>query len=217
MAHTYDTKNRVFSSANPATVEVTPTSGATLLVVGIVTYLNITRTGGAPTFNGDTLTQVGSVETASESNVEMWYLADPSIGTFDVSIPNTNGKSMFIVASVYKAQAGHTSTLDVTNQNNAVSANPSVAVTTTEDGDVLVDVMGDGNTNNPSANSDILLYSTDNGGMSDNHQYALQANAGAKTMSWTVASDDWAMIVGAFKEVATGPIGHPWYYIPRTQ
>jgi len=212
MAHTFDTKNRIFRNVNPATIEITPTSGATVLVLGIVVYGSTGRTGGAPTFNGDTLTQVGTVETATESNVEMWYLADPSIGTYDVSLPNTNSRNMYIVASVYKAQAGHTSTLDVTNQDSTLSANPSISVTTTEDGDVLVDVLGDGYSVNPSDNSDILLYSTDNGAMSDNHQYALQGSAGGKTLSWVCGSDDWAMIVSAFKEVAAPITGHPWFY-----
>lgn len=213
MAHTYDTKNRNSGAGNPVQVAITPTAGATLLVVGIVTEGIIQRTGAVPSFDGVNLTQVGTVETALETNVEMWYLADPSIGLNNVVVPNTGAKNLFIVVSVYKAQAGHSSVLDVTDQDNDVNFTPSVSVTTTVDGDAIVDVMGDGFLGLPNTHNQTLLYSTDNGSFTDNHQYALQANFGAITFQWTTheINDDWAMIVGAFKEVAA-VTGHPWFY-----
>lgn len=201
-AHTFDTKNRATGDSNPLTVSVTPTSGATLLVLTIVTYFSTARTGGAPTFNGVALTQVGTVEAAEETNVEMWYLANPSIGTYNVSIPNTNTRIMYVVASVYKASTGFTSKFDVVNQSNNTTANPSLSVTPTVNGAVIVDVMGSGYGDAPTGNSDVVLYSVDSGSYSDNHQYELQATAGLTSHWWTVAADDWCMIVAAFKLVA---------------
>ena len=47
----------------------------------------------------------------------------------------------------------------------------------------------------------------DDGSYSDNHQYYIKAGAGAQSISWTIASDDHAMVVAAFKVVAvTQPI-----------
>jgi hypothetical protein len=73
-------------------------------------------------------------------------------------------------------------------------------VDTNVDGDVVVDVLGHGYHKVPTANSHTLLYSTDDGAYTDNAQYALQVTAGSITLSWTANADDWAMIVGAFKE-----------------
>ena len=213
MAHTYDTKNRVSDNANPVLVPVTPTAGATLLVVGIVVTTDVARAGGAPTFDGDALTQVGGVETAVELNVELWYLLNPNIGLANVSVPNTGALSIHVVASVYKAQAGGSTEFDVSNNNNDTSDTASLTVTPTVNGAVIVDTMGHGYFQLPNSNNRTLLYSVDNGVQSDNAQYALQAIAAAITFTWTtLAGDDWAMIIAAFKEIPPVPTGHPWFY-----
>ena len=210
--HTYDTKARFTGSSNPLTQSYTCGSGATLLVLGIVTAGNTARTGGAPTYNGVAMTQVDSTRIATEVNVEMWYLADPSTGSaYTISVPNSNTRTLYVTASSYKAASGKTSILDVSNggQDTTGSANPYVCVTTTADGDAIVDILGDGLDTAPTANDGAytLLYSTDDGAYSDNAQYRLQPAAGMDCPDWTVASDDWAMVVGAFKEVTAGVVG----------
>jgi len=204
MTHTYDTKNRVASTSNPVNVPITPTSGATLLVLGMQIHETTARAGGAPTFNGEALSQIGSVETAAETNCEMWYLLNPSIGTYNIVIPNTNTREVRAVGSVYKAQGGYASELDVYDGIDLVRDNPSLTVVTTGDGCVLVDVMGNGQLNPPSANTHTLLYKVDNGSDSDNHQYGLQTSAGEITLGWTESLDDWCMILAGFKEVLAG-------------
>ena len=204
MTHTYDTKNRVSATSNPVNVSITPTSGATLLVLGMQIHEGTARTGGAPTFNGVALTQIGTVETAAETNCEMWYLLNPSIGTYNIVIPNTNTREVRAVGSVYKAQGGYASEFDVYDGIDLVRDNPSLTVVTTGDGCVLVDVMGNGQLTPPSASTHTELYSVDNGSDSDNHQYGLQTSAGEITLGWTESMDDWCMILAAFKEVAAG-------------
>jgi hypothetical protein len=200
-AHTYDTKLRGTGSANPQTLSYTCGSGTTLLVLGIVTEGATARTGGAPTYNGVAMTQVDTTRTATETNVEMWYLANPSTGSaYDISVPNSNTLTLYLIASSYKAASGYTSTLDVSNGTTGSTADPSLSVTTNVDGDVVVDILGHGYHKIPTANSHSLLYSTDDGAYTDSAQYALQASAGLITLSWTANADDWAMIVGAFKE-----------------
>jgi hypothetical protein len=200
-AHTYDTKLRGTGSANPQTLSYTCGSGATLLVLGIVAEGATSRTGGAPTFDGVAMTQVDSTQTATETNVEMWYLVNPSTGSaYDISVPNSNTLTLYLIASSYKAASGYTSALDVSNGTTGSTANPSLLVDTNVDGDVVVDVLGHGYHKVPTANSHTLLYSTDDGAYTDNAQYALQVTAGSITLSWTANADDWAMIVGAFKE-----------------
>ena len=200
--HTFDTKNRVTGTSNPLVVPITPTTGATVLVLGIVCDGAISRIGGTPTYNGDDMTYITGAN-AIETNVEMWYILNPDIGTYNVSIPNTQPEDLWAVVSVFKASSGYTSELDVSNSDDAVGANPSVTVTTTEDGDVIVDVMGSGHYEIPTDNSDILLYSAAVASHCDNHQYALDETAGERTLSWTQTGDDWCMAVAAFKLVST--------------
>lgn len=207
MAHTYDTKNRTEKDdSNPVLVSITPTSGATLLVLGLVMKYDVDRTGGAPTFDGVALTQAGSTQkSTTEATAELWYLISPSIGTYNVSVPNTGAEEINAVASVFKAGAGLVSAFDVVTGGNGESADPSFNITPTVDGAVIVDVMGTGKDTVPYGNTQTILYSTDNGSYSDNHQYALQATAGQITFGWSVAYDDWAMVVAAFKTVSDGP------------
>jgi hypothetical protein len=72
-----------------------------------------------------------------------------------------------------------------------------------ENGGVGVDVLGDGYNSKPTYNSGVILYSTDDGQYSDNAQYTLTSTS---SVGWTVASDDWCMIVVAFKELAGGAV-----------
>ncbi|MEP7137144.1 MAG: MBG domain-containing protein, partial [Chloroflexota bacterium] len=204
-AHTFGTTIRFTGNGNPLTQNYTIGATGTLLVVSIVTDGNAARTGGAPTYNGIALTQA-DVNRASgtETITELWYLVSPPTGAaYAISIPNTApSRTLYVIASSYSAQAGFTSAFDVANGNtNAGSANPSVSVTTTANGDTIVAAMGNGNTAAPGARTGTNLFSVDNGSFSDNGQYSLQAAAGAIAMGWTVTTDDWGVVVAAFKEI----------------
>jgi hypothetical protein len=203
-AHTFDTKLRFTGATSPLTNSYTCGTGATLLVVSVVTAGSTNRAGGNPTYNGITLSQADQLRkyaTSPETSCELFYLLAPPTGSvYTISVPNTGGRTLYVVASSYKAQAGYTSALDVTNGNTGLSANPSVSVTTTTNGDVIVGVMGNGLTSVPTGRSGTVLYETDNGQHIDAAQYYLQTNLGVWATSWTIASDDWCVCVAAFKE-----------------
>ena len=202
MAHTFDTKNRTTGAANPINIAYTAGQGTTLLVVGIVVAGGVQRAGGAPTFSGVAMTQVDSTRVATETNCELWYLTNPNVSAGTIlSIPNTGTLTCHVITSSYKASPGKTSILDISTGNIGAGANPSLSVTTTANGCTIVDILGHGDNNIPTGNNQILLFSTDNGGYTDNAQYALQAAAGLISMSWTVPADDWCMVVGAFREI----------------
>ena len=212
MTHTYQSKSYIFDNANPTLVAITPAAGATLLVVGITKWSPAARAGGAPTFNGDPMTMVGTAESSTETYIELWYLIDPSIGAFNISVPNTNTDDIALHASVYAAQAGYTTEFDVKNQTSAEAGSPTINITPTANGDAVIDITASGDGTWPSAWSQTLLYRNDHGGWVDGSQYALQAVAGLLTFSWTIPNDDWSIIVAAFKEVAPAVSGHPWFY-----
>ena len=207
MAHSFDTTTRFTGSGSPVTQAYTCGSGTTVLCVTIVTEGGTDRTGGAPTYNGVALTQADSTRkhsAAPEQSAELWYLLAPATGSsLTISVPNTGSFNLFCQASSYKAGAGKTSALDTSNGGSGASSNPSVSVTTTLGGAVIVAVLGDGAASNPSAQTGTLLSSTDNGAFSDSHQYTLQTFAGAVASGWTVSTDDWGCCVAAFKEVTS--------------
>jgi hypothetical protein len=204
----YDTSARGTGASNPQTLSYTCGASAKLLVLGIVTAGGTIRAGGAPTYNGVAMTQVDANRSATETCCELWYLLNPDVSSaHDVSVPNTGTKTVYLLASSYKpVTAGNSFAYDTANGAVETSANPDVTVTTTVNNDVVVAVLGDGLDTKPTAQSYELLFSTDDGAYSDNLQYTIQEAAGNVTMSWTVASDDWCMCVGAWKEVGGG---HP--------
>ncbi|HNB88026.1 MAG TPA: hypothetical protein PLL38_15395, partial [Anaerolineales bacterium] len=205
LTNIFDTSIRFTGTGNPLTQSYTIGSGGDLLVVSIVAGGATSRTGGAPTYNGVALTQADATRTATETVTEMWYLVNPPNGAaYNISIPNNGGLTLYATASSYFAQSGYTYALDVANGNtNGNSANPSVSVTTTTNGDVIVGAMGNGNNAAPTGRSGTMLYENDNGLFSDNSQYFYQGTAGAYATSWTITADDWGVVVAAFKPVPT--------------
>ncbi|MDP3297141.1 MAG: hypothetical protein Q8N09_06045 [Thermodesulfovibrionia bacterium] len=211
-AHTFDTNLRFTGATSPLTSNYTAGAGATVLVLGIVTAGATDRAGGAPTYNGVALTQADITRkyaTSPETSSELWYLINPPTGSaYSISVPNVFALTLRVQASTYKAQSGYTSALDVSGGNTGNTLNPSVSVTTTVNGDVIVGVLGDGAAMAPSAQTGINLNRTDNGAYSDSNQYYLQATAGAWGTGWTVAADDWGLVVAAFKERAQTTLGN---------
>jgi hypothetical protein len=209
MAHTLD--NSFYwggnNPTNPYTTSYTCGAGATLLVFSLV-YDGRTdlRPAGAPTYNNVSMTQVDIIReyTSSETAVEMWYLSNPSNGTYTFSYQQSVGRLCYLVLSSYKASTGYTSIFNISTGNATSGSNPSCNVITTQNNCVLVAVLGSGYLNKPTGCSHTSLYSTDRGSRSDSHQYALQSTAGSISLSWTCPTDDWCMIVGAWAEKLLG-------------
>jgi hypothetical protein len=206
MAHTFDTSLRFTGSSSPVTANYTCGTGTTVLVLGIIVGGSTARAGGAPTYNGVAMTAVytGIMAASSpETNVDMYYLLNPPTGSaYQISIPNTGTKSLYCMASSYKAASGNTSALDVQNNATNTSTNPTCSVTTTADA-VLIACVGDGaQTWSPTGRTGTQLGDYDDGNYGDGHQYYIKTGAGSQAMAWTFGtSEDWAEIVAAFKEV----------------
>ncbi len=214
-AHNFDTSETdgtttFATTPNPRTISYTAGSGSTVMVLNIFTATLTARAGGAPTFNGKTFTQVGTRQTSGatgEGAVEMWYLLLTAADTgsaYTVSVPNTGSLAMRIHVSTYKSASGE-SALDVSAQTSAnPGTNPSQSITTTVDGDVMVDALFTGYTTPPSAyNVGVQLYGQDGGSYGAASRYYLQETAGSQTLSWTQPSDDYALITASFKEVGS--------------
>lgn len=195
---------QVAALGNPITMAF-DCNGGNFLVLGLCIRYQA-RAAGPPTYNGVAMTASpeGVVDSGSESIVEMWYLVNPAGGVNDISIPHTGGDLLVPIASAWSG-VDTADPFDTSNSAwNAGSANPSVLVNTANAFELVIDVMGNGNSTVPSANSHTLISSQDNGNWTSNAQYTTaQTPAGNITLHYTVALDDNAMIVCAFK-VDTG-------------
>ena len=210
MAFTFDAKAKSTASwANPHTLTFTCGANCKLLVVGVLTRANVPRIGGAPTYNGVALTQAESVQVGeAECTAELWYLSNPATGAaHTISIPNEEDEDeeitalLTVIASSYSNAAAYTAVLDASNATEETQGNPSLAVITTADGAVVVDVFASAYGTPATGNSDVLLYGVDEpiGAWSSHAQYALQTTAGLKTLGYTQADDGVAYILGAFQ------------------
>lgn len=84
--------------SNPSTVSLNVASGSKLLIVCINAVVT-KREAGAPTWNGVSMTSVGSSD--GTHNSEMWYLLNPDSGTHNLVIPNSGTVNLQMVASWY--------------------------------------------------------------------------------------------------------------------
>lgn len=215
MAHTFDTKVKIpaaansTTAANPATGTVSIASDVTLVTLGIIYNGGASdRLGGAPTIGGVPFQQADQnrKHTSPEAVAELWYLtSNIPTGTNLVSIPNApTARAIDAFVSTYKAPAGFRSVLDVAAGTGTISANPSVRLVTTSDGDVIVGVVADGvNAWGPTEQSGTVIYNEDPSTWGGGAQYILQAAAGEVISAWIVASDDWGSVAAAFKQQST--------------
>jgi hypothetical protein len=218
MAHIFDTNLRFSGSSQPLDSNYTAGSGTTLLVLGIVTAGSEQRNGRAPTLDNKVFVQADQTRqhgTNPEISCELWYFLEPETGSvINISIPNPNSLVLHAQVSTYKASSGFTSDIDVAGGSSGISASPTVQLTPTEDGSVIVGVFGDGEDFTPTGRTGIELNTTDNGLYSDSNQYTLQSTAAPINTGWTTQTygagvygggvyngdDDWCMCVASFKE-----------------
>lgn len=213
MAHTLDTKAQTSNNTSPVTLGYTCGASASVLVVGIGRRASSgvppARSGGAPTYNGVALSL--GVEQVGDSNVacEIWYLLNPTLSSaYNIVVPNTGGIALRVIASSYNVPSGYVSALDVANSAFGNSANPSCSVTTTVNGDAVVDMVMDEDNNIESGRTQTLLFATDEGTYSSAASYALQATLGAITFGHTMAADHWAQVMVSFKQSAISATGN---------
>lgn len=205
MAHTLGTSATITAgTTNPKTLAYTCPAGATVLVLAFAVAGAVDRAGGTPTYNGITLTHgdmTRKYATSPEASAELWFLYAPPTGaSYNISIPNTGGKSIWGAVITFKAQAGYETITDDDNGGTGNTANPSLSITPTVAGDAMVEVLAHGNSSVPTGRTHTSLVTQDWGQYVAAIQYGLIAGTGAVAMGFTIAADDWGMRMTAFKE-----------------
>lgn len=200
------------TAANPATFSINCPNGTTVLWLGIVVAGTTARSGGAPTYNGITMS-AGSPKTNAggtpEENAETWYLINPPTGSsFTISVPNSGTLAMTMIAATAAATSGFSTVpagSSVQTQGN--STNPSTTGPTGVSGDITFAIVGNGATTwNPSARSGTQIYDWDAGTWGLGAQYFNETSTSGSTVSWTFGtSEDWIIEANRFTTIVANP------------
>jgi hypothetical protein len=210
MAHSFG-RNTTHASAatSPITVSFTVNQDETLLVLMLVVASATSRAGGSPDYGGVTLTQANTTQkavTSPEASAELWYLCNPPVGTYNLTIPNTGLLTIWHMIATAKASGGGKSAFDAASGAATTAVDPNAGThTVSEAGSITFSVVATGaQTWAPTAQTGTVLNNTDDGATGTGRQYQL-SSAGSITPGWTFAtSDDYGAVAATFKEVPPG-------------
>jgi hypothetical protein len=201
MGYTYSNSSQAVGTTNPRVLAYTCAAGVHLLVIGLGSRSGA-RTGGTPTYNGIAMTQAGTTATQTTVSSEIWYLLNPPTGvSYNISVPNTGALSVRIIASSYIPDENYIYALDVATQGVGTTANPSLSLTPSVNGCVIVDMMCNELNTADTARNQTLLFTTDEGVWNTAAMYALQPTAGLITFTHTIGADNWGMNLASFKQI----------------
>jgi hypothetical protein len=109
----------------------------------LVVHASIGRAGPAVTsitHNGRSLSWLGTVTNGSDIRLETWYLLNPDVGTYDISI-TLAGSSEFVAGGTVFYGVHPTSPFGTIASATGSSTTPSVAVTSGAN-ELVIDIMG---------------------------------------------------------------------------
>lgn len=104
-----------------------------LLVVGVSLRNSSAQTVTAATFNGVALTPLVQRSNGTDARVEIWYLANPAVGTFPIQITYNNGNTRVVGGAVSLTGVQTANPFDgtATNIGNSTAAGAVTATVTT--------------------------------------------------------------------------------------
>lgn len=208
MAHTYSLgQARASSTGNPIAQSYTVNAGDTVVCLMLKTVGGTDRAGVAPDLGAaGTFVQANIPQKAAaspEAGCELWFLLNPTPGTYTLTIPNTGAATILYTVGVGRAASGK-STFVGANGGNGTSTNPTPGPIAVQEKNCIVFAItaGGWTTWAPSAQVGTAIANTDDGADGGGEQYSLSPAIGAFTLSWTFGtSDDWGAVAAAFGEV----------------
>ena len=175
-------------------------SDASLLIISVAT-----RDGGGNydvsgvTYNGVSCTKAIDVQ-SSGINAEIWYLINPASGAHDVTV--TAGSTDYGAGGAVslKGTKRSTSVLNATNTRTAGTGDPTLSVTTTENGCYVIDCVYSDLNSNLTVGADqtqIFQVSLQSGSDRGCGSYKSATTAGSVTMGWSGNNGN-SQVVAAF-------------------
>jgi len=217
MAHVLRQKSQLLQqTGNPISHNHTPGAAATVAVLSIKIESTTARTGGAPTIDGTTATQVGTSQLSGEARHEMWYVCKAFSGAqFSVSVPNAEGLVCNLEVETADAGTGFASAYHSFDEDQGAAGTEDACVLTAAPsavGDFMVaSIMSDENVNTSvtaasGTNWDgglTLGYTDDLGNQSGVSRYSIaDSTAGTSTVTFSFSNAGYAAHMVVFKSVA---------------
>lgn len=199
---------RASAATSPITRSITVGNTDGVLIALLKVVGGTDRAGGAPTWNGITMTQVtGGAQkaaTSPEAIADLWFLLNPHLSpaTANFSLPNTGSLTIFSTLISFRiARPVNRVYLVGGSGANGTSADPSPGSLFLNPGDAAAAIAASGATTwNGTPQAGTAIANTDDGAHGGGEQYSLRTTAGSFNLNWTQASDDWGAVVAAFAE-----------------
>lgn len=187
----------------------------TIIVVTSAMRSNNNITG--ITWNGTEDFSIASVDANSDAVAEMWYLVNPTGGTFDVVV-TYDGNNRVVVGATTFTGVDQTKPFSATSTANGADDAPTVNITGNND-DLIVDGLAQtshGPDTATAAHTELYNLAQTGGGTDERGaSQTLAADGTSQTMSWAMSdSDSWALVAGALQPSgdAAGTGGLPSWY-----
>ncbi len=187
-----------------------------LMVVGESMWQTLSGTGDvtAVTYNGVSLTK--AVDQTVNTGIgppyglrsQVWYLIAPATGTNNLVVTITSITELLAVRTGILTLSGadQTTPLDQTGVNTGTGMTLTSAVTTTANGEYIVDCIANFSGNDVTVNgTQTAFMDFTSVGTSGGSSYFSQTSAGSKTMQWTSPGmDPWVSVSASFKAAGGG-------------
>lgn len=209
MAIAFDAKSTGVQSGTPANFNHTPVATPQLVVVSVV------QDGAADdvpliTYGGVSVPQRIEHHNASGSSAYLFDLLTgiPGVGGVAQAVAETQSGSNSKVVRCVTFTAAAAVEADTAVSSGLTSANPSQAITPTAAGVIVAALTHDLATAVTARGAgQVDLHTADQGTWNSTWDYKIVASGGATTMSYTIASDFWALVACAYHEA--GPAALP--------
>lgn len=177
------------------------------LVTAVVIMRGIIATVTGVTYNGVAMTRAVTVDNGTALRTELWYLESPASGTNTLTA-SFGATVVSEVQAVAWAGTETTSSLDQAVPASGNSATPSVSITPTTNGQVIVGgIVHEDATALTTGAGETALFNNDNGAWVTSSSYAIQTTAATQVVDWTAGSANiYAAVAASFKEAAAGGI-----------
>jgi hypothetical protein len=200
---------RFTGTANPLTSAQALLMGEAVFGLMIKARGAADRTGGAPTWNGRTFTQVGTTQKAAaspEASAELWVLLNETPGSGLISIPNAGSLTLHVQPAMLKA-GSRVCSLGQSFTGNGTSTNPTpgTAPSALPDVAAFLSIAVSGATNFspavPTSANATLITANDDGADGGATLYSVSQSMGGDDLGFTFGtSDDWGCVAGMFLE-----------------
>ena len=170
--------------------------------IGVITSAKVG--GAAMTFVAST--------TSTNIEAEQWYFLATSTGTQNISVTVTGATDAIKMATASFKGTMTSSPLDTSTKTTGTSGNPSLSLTTGTTNDLVIDTLDRYSTTNATTNQTAIYndHVTSTLGAAS-YQIATTTKSYSDTYTGS-ASQDWAMVMAAFKQGTSSASSSPQVY-----